>query len=143
MQRDDLVSIDNTKSDYVNAIKQALINLEELQRYNESMKNMDVSVFDNVINYTDDSLQEKLNGFVNKYINLNKLNLSDDKLGSDRFSVLYQHERTLKHKDEISCIMNLKNGTIATGSFDTTIKIWEPNTGKCRRILDGHTHVVL
>lgn len=104
VQSNDLVSIDNTKSDYVNVIKQALMNLEELQKYNESMKNMDVSILDDVINYTDDELSVKLTDFVNRYVNPSKLNLSSDST-KDRFSTLYQIERTLKHKDEISCIL--------------------------------------
>ena len=39
--------------------------------------------------------------------------------------------------------MALKNGLLASGSFDTSIKIWEADTGKCTRVLEGHTHAIL
>jgi WD40 repeat protein len=143
VQSNDLVSIDNTKADYVNVIKQSLLNLEELQRYNESIKNMDVSIFENVVNYNDDDLAVRLNNFVAKYVNLDSLKQKEGPPGIDKFNVLYALEKTFKHKDEISCILCLKSGLIASGSFDSSIKIWEPETCKCRRVLDGHTHAIL
>ena len=49
----------------------------------------------------------------------------------------------MKHKEGITAICPLRNGDFASGSLDTTIKIWEPSTGKCKRTLKGHTHAIL
>jgi len=49
----------------------------------------------------------------------------------------------MNHKDAITCLLDLKNGDIASGSLDTTIKIWDPITGKCKRTLKGHTHAII
>jgi WD40 repeat protein len=32
---------------------------------------------------------------------------------------------------------------MASGSLDTSIKIWDPFTGKCEKSFEGHTHSIL
>lgn len=46
------------------------------------------------------------------------------------------------HHGAISCILSLDNGYIASGSNDSTIKIWDPNTGECIQTLEGHSSPV-
>jgi WD40 repeat protein len=36
----------------------------------------------------------------------------------------------------------LPDGTLASGSADNTIKIWNPSTGTCLRTLSGHANWV-
>ena len=43
------------------------------------------------------------------------------------------------HRGAINCILSLDNGYIASGSNDSTIKIWDPNTGECIQTLEGHS----
>jgi len=52
-------------------------------------------------------------------------------------------QRTLMDKDEITCLLDLSNGDIVSGSLDTTIKIWDHSNGKCKWTLKGHTHAVI
>ena len=44
----------------------------------------------------------------------------------------------LRHTGAISALVLLKNGSIASGSFDTTIKIWNIEDGALKRTLTGH-----
>lgn len=124
-------------------IKQALINLEELQRYNETIKTMDASVLDGIVSYSDSTLQSNLQNLVDQFIDVKRLHLDESEDSKDKFKSLYGFDRGLKHKDEITCILCLKNGLIASGNLDSNIRIWDPSTGKCKKILDGHTHAVL
>lgn len=36
----------------------------------------------------------------------------------------------------------MSNGNVATGSLDTTIKIWDPINFQVLNVFDGHTHMV-
>ena len=36
----------------------------------------------------------------------------------------------------------LSDGTLASGSMDKTIKIWDTSSGTCIKTLKGHTHSV-
>ncbi len=46
------------------------------------------------------------------------------------------------HTDEVRCLTQLSDGTLASGSHDKTIKLWDPKKGNCLRTLQGHTDVV-
>jgi WD40 repeat protein len=52
-------------------------------------------------------------------------------------------KRCLSINKEVTCVLSLKSGMIVTGCLDTNIRIWDPKTEKCIRVLDGHTHAVL
>lgn len=59
------------------------------------------------------------------------------------------HLQTLVgHGDVVRCMTVLPCnavhcGQLATGSADTTVRIWETNTGECMRTLKGHTGEIL
>ncbi len=46
------------------------------------------------------------------------------------------------HTERVSCLAQLWDGTLASGSFDNTIKLWDPKKGNCLRTLQGHTDSV-
>ena len=46
------------------------------------------------------------------------------------------------HKGWVSALAQLTDGTLASGSYDKTIKIWNPQTGVCIHTLKGHTGIV-
>jgi len=46
------------------------------------------------------------------------------------------------HRDSVWCINVLPNGKIVSGSSDHTIRIWDPETGNCEKIL-YHLHCVM
>lgn len=46
------------------------------------------------------------------------------------------------HDHNIFCICQLKNGLIASGSGDKTIRLWNIETNKCKYTLTGHAHSV-
>ena len=48
-----------------------------------------------------------------------------------------------KHSGEVTCLVVLGGGFIATGSTDMTIKIWDDKGGKMRTELKGHIGAVL
>jgi len=39
-------------------------------------------------------------------------------------------------------LITLPNGDLVSGSWDNTIKIWNPNDGTLKRTLNGHTSEV-
>ena len=45
----------------------------------------------------------------------------------------------LGHEAEISKVcFNSKGNTLMTGSSDTTVRLWDVETGTCRQVLEGH-----
>ena len=46
---------------------------------------------------------------------------------------------TLSHSDHVVCLAVINETTIATGSYDNTIKIWDIYTGEEIKTLKGHT----
>ncbi|MGZ3633961.1 MAG: WD40 repeat domain-containing protein [Parachlamydiaceae bacterium] len=50
---------------------------------------------------------------------------------------------TLKgHTDFVSALVELADGTLASGSKDKTIKLWDPVSGAMKHTLTGHTNGV-
>ena len=47
------------------------------------------------------------------------------------------------HTNIVYTLATLSNGNLASGSYDYTIKIWNPNTGSLVYTLTGHTFWVL
>ena len=43
------------------------------------------------------------------------------------------------HTDRISDICNMREGHVITGSWDTTVRMWDVRSGECIQILEGHT----
>jgi len=43
------------------------------------------------------------------------------------------------HKDGATTVIQLKDGRIASSSYDGTIKIWSIQSGECELTLSGHT----
>lgn len=50
---------------------------------------------------------------------------------------------TKGHADTISSICKLSNDVIASGSYDSTVKIWRWKQGKCEQTLKQHNFAVL
>ena len=48
--------------------------------------------------------------------------------------------RTLTgHTDRVYSLAELKDGSLASGSWDTSIRIWNQQNGSLVKILEGHT----
>lgn len=56
----------------------------------------------------------------------------------------YEYKNSLLdiHDDVVSCIEKLSNGNLISGSLDSTIRIWDPNSGQLYRVFEGHTHEI-
>ncbi|KAJ3402300.1 hypothetical protein HDV05_008600, partial [Chytridiales sp. JEL 0842] len=52
--------------------------------------------------------------------------------------------RELKgHTDGVMCLQfDDCNGTLVTGSYDSTVRVWDVETGECLKVLTGHTRCV-
>lgn len=46
--------------------------------------------------------------------------------------------RSNGHSSSVTCVAWLPNGQCISGSTDTTLCVWDPNTGQCLRTLEGH-----
>ena len=56
----------------------------------------------------------------------------------------YRMIKTLTgHSGPIWSLAGLPDGTLASGSWDDTIKIWDTNTGDCLKTLTGHTDSII
>ena len=43
------------------------------------------------------------------------------------------------HTLPVECVCVLPDGRIVSGSYDNTLRIWDANTGECKKTLEGHT----
>ena len=46
------------------------------------------------------------------------------------------------HTENVSCVSVLPDGRVVSGSWDSTLRVWNAATGACERVLEGHTHWV-
>ena len=46
------------------------------------------------------------------------------------------------HTDWVTSLLLLSDGRIVSGSFDSTLRIWNPSSGLCETVLQGHTREV-
>jgi len=60
-----------------------------------------------------------------------------------KFMRLLELRRTLNIRVKLSESSASNKGMIVSGSSDTIIRIWDPKSGKCVKVLEGHTHTVL
>jgi WD40 repeat protein len=77
--------------------------------------------------------EEKL--IENNIINNNDISL----LNKNYFKCI---KTILGHKDKIVCVNELENKKIATGSYDSTIKIWNLNTYLCEKTINEEGNVL-
>jgi WD40 repeat protein len=103
---------------------------------------MVIQSIDNILkiiffNYSKLDLDHLFNRINSKTIALNLLKLLDYKT---LFSSLGKSLKLLKdcHNSTISCLLELSDGCIISTSWDKQIKIWNINSGKCIRTLEGH-----
>lgn len=47
------------------------------------------------------------------------------------------HEVTQGHSNSVRAV-NGYGDTLVSGSYDTTVRVWSINTGKCKFVLSGH-----
>jgi WD40 repeat protein len=52
------------------------------------------------------------------------------------------YKRLTGHTDSVSCVCVLPDGRVVSGSYDESLRLWNPDTGACERTLTGHTSVV-
>eukprot|EP00347_Sterkiella_histriomuscorum_P006209 403353644 len=103
-----------------------------------------------IVKYSVSDMDFQLSNLVNEVINLNKLEshfFKQQKTSKKGFILKdpaqYQYQKCLQiHGQEISTLTQLQNGNFATGSLDSTIKIWEVDTERILSVFDGHTHSV-
>ena len=138
-------AISKNRDEYINIIKNGMHNFDKLQIYNSWAEAIPEDIYDQVVNYNNDKISSLLTELVGKFVKVQKIQqlLGDQINQVDSVSAVLGIEKVFKHKNEITWILILKNGTIVSGSLDTYIKIWDPVSGKCIKSLDGHTHAVL
>jgi len=47
------------------------------------------------------------------------------------------------HSDWVRSLAVLQDGSLASGSYDKTIRIWDTKTGQSTKVLIGHSNYVL
>ena len=45
----------------------------------------------------------------------------------------------VEHRGPVSCVAELEDGRVVSGAYDMTLRIWDPNTGDCVGVLEGHS----
>lgn len=63
--------------------------------------------------------------------------LQNNQIASTCIKILKNHQQGVK------CLLKLHNNNIASGSYDSTIKIWHNDTYECITTLSGHTQAVM
>jgi WD40 repeat protein len=119
--------------------------------YNNLIKNMDIKYNLMALTncYTKEGMTEiqdsirilnsELIDFENKLF-LNKSIIYDPiRYEKDAFGNLIVIESLKGHSDAVSCLIMLSDGSLASGSRDSTIKIWDLNKKLTIKTLNGHT----
>ena len=97
-----------------------------------------------------------INNSNNQIMNGNNFNLYNELSNNfNNFNVLNENAKEdlpfkciqsfKAHQEKIVCIIELNSGKIATGSYDSTIKIWNLDTFECEKTIneDGHVFCLL
>ena len=82
----------------------------------------------------------------------NELNFNIDKNNFNNFNCVNEKSKEeilpfkciksfVAHQEKIVCIIELHSGKIATGSYDSTIKIWNIDTFECEKTINESGHV--
>ena len=75
---------------------------------------------------------EILNKFIKRYLNERKLIPREEEKINDKTIKKYYYLKELKgHKDRVLSLIKLQSGWIATGSYDSIIRIWIPEANFC------------
>jgi WD40 repeat protein len=92
-----------------------------------------------------EEIGSELTKIVGDYVKVDNLNLNanSNSAAEDKIKSVIGIHKVFKHNSEVTCILSLKNDMIVSGSSDSNIRIWDPENGKCVKILDGHTHTIL
>jgi WD40 repeat protein len=91
---------------------------------------------------------ETLNNFLTEIkIILDKFNLNDKQIiKADKKDLEFNYEKFITltgHTSTVSCLYQLADGRLASGSGDNTIRIWDPkNNFFCTYTLTGHTNTI-
>jgi WD40 repeat protein len=55
----------------------------------------------------------------------------------------YTHERTISgHKNDVTVVLRLSDGFIASGSRDDRLMTWDPKTFECQNVFTGHENSI-
>lgn len=99
-------------------------------------------------------IEESLTNFVNDALSFSKAQSHIKKKQKQKAPYImkdpskydYKKSLTAIHKGEIGCITLLQNGNLISGSLDSSVKIWDPNTGQTFKTYEGHinqvTHII-
>lgn len=144
------------RDEYQAISNKALNKMENFDRYGSDQPDIETS-FKDVFTVVEDGtenggsfpireIESKLTGIVDSFAKTENLKLQEEhqpRLKDDKIHEVIGIEKNFKHKSDVICVLSLKNGMIVSGSSDTSIRIWDPKSGKCVRVLEGHTHTVL
>lgn len=100
-----------------------------------------------IVSYRETEVRQTLQNLVNESIQLQRSE-KERRIASEgdiRDPAKYEFRKAIEtvHKAEVSCIERLKNDSLATGSLDTKIKLWDENTGEIFKSFEGHNHQVM
>ncbi len=144
------------RDEYQAICNKALNKMQNFERYGSSQPDVETA-FNNIFTGTREEdgsgkvtfslgdIEQNLSKIVDSYAQTEKLKLSEGepRIKDDKIHEIIGIEKNFKHKSDVICVLSLKNGMIVSGSSDTSIRIWDSKTGKCVKVLEGHTHTVL
>ena len=109
--------INNNKSQYQNEIDSG-----ENKRQNDEK---------NIFNNINDNNDNNRNKDSKKYIESNFIKESNNINDKNNIDIEYINKMTFEGKDKIVSLIQLESGDIATGSYDSQVRIWDIKTGQC------------
>jgi WD40 repeat protein len=109
----------------------------------------DDSSFENVLDLNKEQLLNQSISFRNECLIDDSLFLSNKQYFEDirkkkgiKLKIQGLNRQLEGHSDSVRCLVKLKNGHLASGSWDKKIKLWDTNTGQCIQTLEGHSNNV-
>ncbi len=91
-----------------------------------------------IVAYKSSDIEKTVQNMVNDAVDLGKLQArvsKRSKVAVNPYIIKdpgrYEHRRELRgiHEEKIRCAEKLSNGNVISGSMDSTIRLWDANTG--------------
>ena len=124
---------------------------KEAQAFVDSQISLKKDLINELVRYKTEDVEKSLQDLVNESIDFANLQTKISKrtkvmapyILKDPAKYDFKTSYSDIHDDVVTCIEKVSNGNLISGSLDSTLRIWDANSGQLYRVFEGHTHEVV